>query len=529
MLGHMEKAEMFMQYSKDVLSDEKKICFLGMLGAQCINLSEDYTAGVKYWKQALNLLANISNKLDSNMIFDKKNDVTNDLKVIFTDSRLLQGVPVKYGGVMFKDGFVSEADEMRLKQRGEVFGNMQLCTSLQELEAFADDKKCLCLQALIVLQAILSPTDQNTLRQVPRTANVFVQLGDVESACLLLLHTIEALNFEENLEVVSEFSAVLCEIMLNCFVDDTSRLSLDHPKVKNIIITATEFLVQSMIIIQEKMFPKDDDLILNNRSYSLVDPRYYILSESLPRNYFKIGMFTQMVETFMGFMALLVKVKNLEQEQHEHPPVEVPNRSDINNNDDYHNGDLFEEPSALNQMKSRISTLLSLCHRTTAPFSKFNFESEMLKIAVHGDLFAMSTLDLFQNEFFPNIEVLDFLVSCGASVNCFDFRGSTSLHHSIDCSQPDINIIQMLLNFGADIDARNREGITSYELLSSMPDLPIYPFNYTTLKCLSALAIVKHHVNFNGELPKILENFVAFHSMPIDCQRKPKIKCNIAS
>jgi hypothetical protein len=79
----------------------------------------------------------------------------------------------------------------------------------------------------------------------------------------------------------------------------------------------------------------------------------------------KVRLFTEMVETLMSFLRLFVVT---EQTNTEHwKRVEIV-----------------------------IADLLSLCHSTTPQFSKFNVESEMLKIAVHSDHSTLSTLYFFQ-------------------------------------------------------------------------------------------------------------------------------------
>lgn len=79
----------------------------------------------------------------------------------------------------------------------------------------------------------------------------------------------------------------------------------------------------------------------------------------------KVRMFTEMVETLMAFLRLFIVL-----EQH--------------------------GTNRWNDVKTLVESLLSKCRTSTPEFSKFSVESEMMKIAVHGDHSALSTLYFFQ-------------------------------------------------------------------------------------------------------------------------------------
>jgi hypothetical protein len=79
----------------------------------------------------------------------------------------------------------------------------------------------------------------------------------------------------------------------------------------------------------------------------------------------KVRLFTEMVETLMAFLRLFIAVEQ-------------------------------RGTSRWNCVQVLVTGLLSKCHTTTPEFSKFSVESEMMKIAVHGDHSALSTLYFFQ-------------------------------------------------------------------------------------------------------------------------------------
>ncbi|ELU09409.1 hypothetical protein CAPTEDRAFT_68385, partial [Capitella teleta] len=112
---------------------------------------------------------------------------------------------------------------------------------------------------------------------------------------------------------------------------------------------------------------------------------------------------------------------------------------------------------------------------------------------------------------FPNAKVLEFLLSCGAHVNCVDIRGDTPLHYSLECSKPDPQVIRILLNNGGHIDMCNRSGVTPYGLLMKAPSLGISPFSYMTLKCHVAQLIARLGLDYQNQVPRMLEEFIPLH------------------
>ena len=151
-------------------------------------------------------------------------------------------------------------------------------------------------------------------------------------------------------------------------------------------------------------------------------------------------------------------------------------------------------------------------HKVAA--SKFNIEPELFKIAVFGGQSASSTLYFFQEELFPETDILELLIKCGANINCQDtVCGDTPLHFSLDCPKPDQCVIKVLLNNEAHIDVCNRYGVTPYSLLFRQNQLGFNPFKYISLKCLAARAIVTFGVPYLGQVPRTLEEFIPWHGV----------------
>lgn len=65
MLGHKDTAELLLTSDRVTLDPNKRVCLLGLLGAQCINRHQDYEAGVRFWKQALSALQKLQDSSPS--------------------------------------------------------------------------------------------------------------------------------------------------------------------------------------------------------------------------------------------------------------------------------------------------------------------------------------------------------------------------------------------------------------------------------------------------------------------------------
>ncbi|ESN97175.1 hypothetical protein HELRODRAFT_178284 [Helobdella robusta] len=491
MNGHSETAELLMEKVENKIGVERKICYLGLLGAQCINNYEDFERGVMFWKTALQSLAELcQTELISSNIRSSDSEMMQKLKKFYADSSKhtvinhisFQGVnnskPVDKADPPTEFNITSPLYE-------SAFKDMQLCSTLEELETLSKDKKKLTLQALLVLQDILGPSHSETVASMDKAAKTFMELGDLEFSCKILLYGAESNDKNNITEKTSQYCSLLAENLLKCiYGDEGQRNFINFSSLKFIIFATLELIIKGMVRIQKNVFLQDSNLSEGSQIFhAYAQPGFKCV--------FTIRLFTELVESFMALLRTLFDI--------------LPSQAcQYNENDD----------KIMTELKRSVSSLISLCHKTTPPFSKFSLESEMMKIAVCGDHSALSTLYFHQGELFPNLVVLDFLLICGISTNCVDFQGETPLHHGIDCSYPNREVIIKLLEYGADVDICNRQGITPYKMLFQTPKLNINPFNYMTLKCLAATAIIKYHIPYNGELPKLVESFVSMHSMP---------------
>ena len=456
------------------MSRERQICFLGLLGAQCINKNEDFEGGLKYWKMALTLLGSVC-QMDSSSR-NAEEELAKKLKRLYIEGSshsLSSSHSPSFHSASFKSdvGGIPRGIDRRVIS---IFRDMQLCTTLEELDILASDKSRLVLQALLVLQTILGPSHVETTQQVSQAARVALEEGNLTQACKLFLYAIECNESLDQTETATDYSSQLADLLLNIFCSSPENLQ----KIENfadLLVAVIELVVEGMIKVQCKLFPAE----ASKTDHSVVNLGIF---DSQVKCHSKIKLFTEMVETFMAFLRLFIEQESCDEHWR--------------------------------QLRRPVSTLLSLCQRSTAQYSKFSLESEMMKIAVYGDHSAMSTLYFFQEDLFPNVTILKFLLQSGASIDCQDFQGDTPLHHSIDCQKPSKEVIKLLLDHGSDVDICNRQGVTPYQLLQKFSQIGINPSNYLTLKCMAATAIMKSRVAYQGQVPKVLEDFIAVHGLP---------------
>ncbi|XP_014255354.1 protein fem-1 homolog CG6966 [Cimex lectularius] len=113
---------------------------------------------------------------------------------------------------------------------------------------------------------------------------------------------------------------------------------------------------------------------------------------------------------------------------------------------------------------------------------------------------------------FPSLEVIELLLECGAPVNARNESRSTPLHVAANPYNFFSNLVQLLLDHGAHLDQPNRNKDSPSLLIASNPINTICLINYTTLKCLSASAVVRYNIPYQGQIPVTLETFVNFHN-----------------
>ena len=79
------------------------------------------------------------------------------------------------------------------------------------------------------------------------------------------------------------------------------------------------------------------------------------------------------------------------------------------------------------------------------------------------------------------------------------------------------SIIGALIEAGAHADVVNMNGQTPMQKASTgVAEIILKSQARMTLKCLSAQAVKRHHVSYQGQVPKSLENFIELHG-PLLC------------
>lgn len=112
---------------------------------------------------------------------------------------------------------------------------------------------------------------------------------------------------------------------------------------------------------------------------------------------------------------------------------------------------------------------------------------------------------------FPSLTVASILLECGADVNSRDEDDNSPLHIAASNGHPDI--MNLLISCGTHFDSTNAFQQTACDLLDEkeLARNVIQPINHTTLQCLAARAIVKHSLDYRGNIPEKLEAFVLLH------------------
>ncbi|XP_019875866.1 protein fem-1 homolog CG6966 isoform X2 [Aethina tumida] len=115
---------------------------------------------------------------------------------------------------------------------------------------------------------------------------------------------------------------------------------------------------------------------------------------------------------------------------------------------------------------------------------------------------------------FPHLGVIKTLLDCGAPVNARNDGGNTPLHIASLPTNYTEWLIKLLLRYGAHIDQPNCQGDTpAHEIYinTKNTDSDIQILDYMRLTCICATAVVKYGINYQGQVPKTLENFIHMH------------------
>ena len=112
--------------------------------------------------------------------------------------------------------------------------------------------------------------------------------------------------------------------------------------------------------------------------------------------------------------------------------------------------------------------------------------------------------------FSPHIPTINLLLECGAHLDARDNEGNTALHRAA-CNKPtDIGVIQSLLKNGAHFDSGNKDKKTFSDLLKDMRYEIVHPAVPLSLVCLAAKVVRKHDMELDS-LPVCLQAFVLNH------------------
>ena len=113
---------------------------------------------------------------------------------------------------------------------------------------------------------------------------------------------------------------------------------------------------------------------------------------------------------------------------------------------------------------------------------------------------------------FPNADVISLLIEVGANVNALDMDTNTPLHVAAMNKPCKLDIVKLLLDSNAHLDACNLDHKTPMQLIRNATIYDIVaPLKYMNLQCLSASAVIKYGVPYQGSVTKKLEAFIRMH------------------
>lgn len=115
---------------------------------------------------------------------------------------------------------------------------------------------------------------------------------------------------------------------------------------------------------------------------------------------------------------------------------------------------------------------------------------------------------------FPSAEVVSLLLECGADIEAQDNEENFPLHTAAINKPPaKPQVVMTLLENGAHLDAVNADERTFADLVK--PRQPVHEvvnvLKFTNLQCLAARVIQRHNIPHEGLLPTKLSDFVELH------------------
>lgn len=170
----------------------------------------------------------------------------------------------------------------------------------------------------------------------------------------------------------------------------------------------------------------------------------------------------------------------------------------------------------INKMASSLSkiqmhTLKCAVHRLVRLNPTGTNSVSLLHLACSRD--TSSTVGRFAICMFPNLDVVELLIDVGADPNARDISGNTPLHTLANNKQCRRDIALTLLKGGSHLDFLNNEKETFMSIRQGKGQfnhLIINTLQHTTLQCLSAKVLRNCRIPYS-ELPPRLSRFVSQH------------------
>ena len=144
--------------------------------------------------------------------------------------------------------------------------------------------------------------------------------------------------------------------------------------------------------------------------------------------------------------------------------------------------------------------------------------SSMLHLACMNNLSCPTTRPPSDLSTFPIPEMIKLLLEVGASPNQLDDNGNSPLHLVARFSTQSSAVVNLLLEYGAHLDASNKDGLTPLSIMRAeamrkapFKKIQIFPLKHMNLQCLSARVLQRYNVPVENYLPGKLAHFVRMH------------------